>query len=129
ADVLHIVQALEVRSRDIRIGVVEACGDDETVVRDPLATCQPEGMAGNVESRHRGLVVDVEAGVPVEVLTLQDQALECLDLTPVDVGDATGAGADVLELREHGDRRVRIRLFRRPRRADPRRSDAYAAKP
>src|SRR5690606_15359661 len=108
ADVLDVVEPAEVATRNVELLIVEAGGDDEPVERDRPGALDREGAAVEVDSVDPGLVRDVDASIDVRLLVGEEQPLEAVDLTPVDVWDAAGAVSDVFELGVDPDIRVTI---------------------
>jgi hypothetical protein len=98
ADVLDVVETLEIAAGDAGIGVVPAGADDEAVVADGAFTGDGHGVRRGVDRGHLRLVADVDTRVDVSLLAGEEQPLEVGDLAAVDVGDPAGAVGDVLEL-------------------------------
>jgi hypothetical protein len=119
ADVLDVVQALQVGPGHAGIGVLEAAGHHQAVEGDAGLAVDVDQAVPEVDPGHPPLVVDVDARLPVGLLPLEEQGLEVGDLAAVDVGDATGAVGGVLVLGVDGDARVGVDLPRAPRRSDP----------
>src|SRR5204863_5481567 len=118
ADVLDVVQALKVGTRNAGIGVVEAGGDHQPVPADVALPLHGDLTAGEVEARHLPLVVDVDAGLDVGLLAGQEQPVEVGDLLAVDIGDPAGAVGAVLVLGVDEDFAGRVGGLGRPGSAD-----------
>jgi hypothetical protein len=119
ADVADVVDAFQVDAGDGGPLVLEAGGDHQAVERlvVPALHAQPAGF--QVDGPHPRLVADVVAELLVVLPTLEDEAVEGVDLPAVDVGDAAGAVGDVLLGGEDDHVGVGIRLLGRARRAHP----------
>ena len=122
ADVLDVVQAAEVAAGNARVLVVEAGGHHEPVPGHLALASHLCHLPGQVQRLDLGLVVDVDACVDVGLLLGQEERLEGVDLTAVDVGDSAGAVAHVFELGVDDDLVCRVRSLHSTRGTDARRS-------
>jgi hypothetical protein len=98
ADVLHVVEAVEVASGHPGVGVVEPGGDHQAVPADITLSLHPDGVAGQVDDGHLRLVMDVDAGLDVRLFAGQEEPVEVGNLAAVHVRDATRAVGAVLVL-------------------------------
>ena len=124
ADVLDVVQPVQVGSGDARIGVVEPGRDDQAVVAEVALALDLDRAGLDVERRDPGLVANVDALLDVGLLRRQEERLEVGDLLAVDVRDPTRAVGRVLELGEDDHLTVRSGPLECSGRADPRRTAA-----
>ncbi len=121
ADVLDVVEALEVTARNPGVGVVESGRQHQTVPGDVLPG-NVEHLAAEVDAGDLGLIADVDARLDVGLFGGQEKSLEIVDFLAVHVGNAARAVGDVLELGEHDDLVRRIGRLHPARRTESRRA-------
>jgi hypothetical protein len=124
ADVLHVVEALEVGTGHPGVGIVEAGGDNKAVVADVSLPLDSNRAGRQVERRDACLVADVDALLDVGLLGGEEQRLEARDLLAVHVGDPARAVRRVLVLGEDDHLTVGLDALERTSRADPSRTAA-----
>ncbi len=98
ADVLDVVEALEVGAGHAGVGVVEAGAEDQPVPGHVALAGDGDRPLAHVEAGDRRLVADVDPRLFVRLLAGEEQRLEVGDLLAVHVGDAARAVGRVLVL-------------------------------
>ena len=107
ADVLDVVQALEVGARHVGLLPREA-GPDHQLVEPLVGVPGGDGAAVEVEVGDRGLHPHVEPVLDVALDRGQEQVLELRDLAAVHERDPARRVGDVGELGEEGHPQVRV---------------------
>ena len=111
ADVLDVVQPLEVRAGHVRLLPHEPGADDQLV--EPLVrVARGDRPAVEVDVRDGGLHAHVEAVLDVALDRGEEEVLELRDLAAVHERDAAGRVGDVRELREQRHLEIRCQSLR-----------------
>ena len=121
ADVLDVVEPVEVRAGDVRLLPGEAGADDQ-LIEAFMLVARRDDAAIEVDLGDHRLHPHVEPVGDIAVDGRQEEVLEARDLAAVHEGDAARRVGDVLELREHRDLQVRVQAL-----GDGRRGRAGAA--
>ena len=108
ADVLDLVEPVEVTTRHSRVGVAEARRNDERVVGNGFSIEHLNGLLRSVDRRDGRVVADVDAGINIRLLVCEEQRLEAGDFLAVHEGYPARAVGNVLKLSEDDDLCARV---------------------
>ena len=108
ADVLDVVEPVEVTARYSRVRVAEARRDDERVIGNGLSIEHLNGLLRSINRRDRRVVADVNASIDIRLLVCEEQRLEARDLLAVHERYAARAVGNVLKLGEDDDLGTRV---------------------